>query len=351
MTEGTRTAAGRVAAGKVGGATTPPAAPPLPPPAGGTWRRAARAARAVRGRLTGRALPYVLLLPALCAELLVHLVPMVVGVGMSFFGLTQFYLRDWTQAPGPSTANYRVVLKLGGPVGRNLLHSFWVTLLVTILVVGLSWLVGTVAAILMQASFRGRAALRTMFLIPYALPVYTAAMTWNFMFQHDTGAVNSILYGQLHLLDHRSFWLIGNNAFYSLVAVELWRVWPFAFLTVTAGLQSVPRDLYEAASLDGAGVWGQIRSVTLPMLAPVNRVLVIVLFLWTFNDFTTPYTLFGRSAPHSADMISLHIYNASFVTWNFGLGSAMSVLMLLFLMLAVGAYLLMTRVAGRRRVA
>jgi multiple sugar transport system permease protein len=118
------------------------------------------------------------------------------------------------------------------------------------------------------------------------------------MLQRDNGAVNHVLVDQLHLVGgDRPFWLIGQNSFYSLVIVEVWRTWPFAFLMLTAGMQSISQDLYEAAGLDGAGVWAQFRGVTLPMLRPVNRVLLLVLFLWTFNDFTTPFTLFGKGAP------------------------------------------------------
>lgn len=97
--------------------------------------------------------------------------------------------------------------------------------------------------------------------------------------------------------------------------------------------------------MDG-GVWQQIRKITLPSLRPVNQVLVLVLFLWTFNDFNTPYVLFGKSAPEAADLISIHIYQSSFVTWNFGVGSAMSVLLLLFLLLVTAVYLFLT---SRRR--
>ena len=84
----------------------------------------------------------------------------------------------------------------------------------------------------------------------------------------------------------------------------------------------------------------------MPSLGAINQVLVLVLFLWTFNDFTTPYVLFGNAAPQAADVISIHIYQASFLTWNFGEGSAMSVLLLLFLLLVTGVYLLVT---SRRR--
>jgi multiple sugar transport system permease protein len=183
---------------------------------------------------------------------------------------------------------------------------------------------------------------RTVFLIPFALPVFASVITWNFMLQQDTGVVNQVLTA-LHLVHGLPFWLIGPNSFYSLVTVAVWRTWPFAFLILTAGMQSIPADLYEAAALDGAGMLGQVRHVTLPLLRPVNRVLLLVLFLWTFNDFTTPYTLFGAAPPTQADIISIHIYENSFVTWNFGTGSAMSVLLLLFLLLVTGIYLAVTR--------
>ncbi len=77
----------------------------------------------------------------------------------------------------------------------------------------------------------------------------------------------------------------------------------------------------------------------MPLLRPVNRVLLLVLFLWTFNDFSVPFMLFGSAPPTQADIISIHIYENSFINWNFGTGSAMSVLLLLFLLLVTGVYL------------
>lgn len=287
-------------------------------------------------------LPYLLLLPALLLELLIHLVPMVVGMVMSFKELTQFFIREWSLAPWAGLGNYRVAVDINAPIGHALLISFCVTGAFTVFAVGLSWLVGMTAAIMMQDTFRGRGFLRAAFLLPYALPVYAAVITWCFMFQRDTGLVNHILHDQLHLVSVRPFWLIGDNSFFALLTVAVWRSFPFAFLTLTAGLQNIPRDLYEAAVMDGATVWQQIRLITLPSLRPVNQVLVLVLFLWTFNDFNTPYVLFGRAAPAAADLIAIHIYQSSFITWNFGAGSAMSVLLLLFLLIVTAAYLFAT---------
>ncbi|MFE0641658.1 carbohydrate ABC transporter permease [Streptomyces sp. NPDC058877] len=295
--------------------------------------------RSGRGRT---ALPYLLLLPALILELLVHLVPMLLGIGMSFKELTQFFIGNWSEAPWSGLDNFTVAIDFDAPVGQALLKSFLTTCLFTLASVAACWLLGTAAAIYLQEGFRGRGFLRTLFLVPYALPVYAAVITWAFMFQRDNGLVNHVLHDQLGIGDSPAFWLIGDNSFWALLVVSVWKGWPFAFLTVMAGLQNVPRDMYEAAALDGAGTWRQIRHITLPSLRPVNQVLVLVLFLWTFNDFNTPFVLFGKAAPEAADLISLHIYQSSFQTWNFGTGSAMSVLLLLFLLLVTGVYLLLT---------
>ena len=300
-------------------------------------------ARRRRRQLGDRATPYLLVLPAILLELLIHIVPMLVGIWMSLIRLTQFFIANWSQAPAAGLDNYRVAVDFYTPIGRALLHSFTVSCLYTLIVVGLSWLFGMSAAAVLQRGFRGRGSLRTLFLVPYSLPIYAGIITWSFMLQRDNGLVNHVLVSNLHVVDHPAFWLIGNNAFVSMAVVALWRSWPFAFLMIMAGMQSIPDEVYQAAAVDGAGVWKQHRYITLGMLRPVNVVLVLMLFLWTFNDFNTPFVLFGATPPESADLISIHIFDNSFVNWNFGLGSAMSVLLLLFLLVVTSAYLLVTR--------
>jgi multiple sugar transport system permease protein len=299
------------------------------------------------GRKPGhnRRLPYLLLAPAVLLELLIHIIPMLVGIWMSFVKLTKFFIANWSAAPWAGLDNYRVAVDLNGAVGQGLLRSFGVTVAFSVAAVALSWGLGMAAAVALQPEFRGRSLVRTLFLVPYALPAYAGILTWNFMLQRDTGAVNHVLVDNLGVLGDRPFWLLGGNAFTSLVTVAIWRLWPFAFLTLMAGLQSIPRDVYEAASVDGAGSVRQWRHITLPTLRPVNLVLVLVLFLWTFSDFNTPYVLFGTAQPPAGDLITFHIYNASFLTWNFGSGAAMSVLLLLFLMIVTSIYLFTT---GRR---
>ncbi|MEU5883906.1 sugar ABC transporter permease [Spirillospora sp. NPDC047279] len=298
--------------------------------------------------LRRRALPYLLLLPAVLAELVVHLVPMVTGLWMSFKELTLLYIRNWSEAPGAGLDNYKVAVDVNGAIGQDLLRSFGVTVAITVLTVGLSWVMGVGAAILLQEKFRGRGLLRAVFLVPYALPVYASVITWSFLLQRDTGLVNHVLVDQLGVTGDRPFWLIGDNSFWALLTVIVWKSWPFAFLVLMAGLQGVDREMYEAAAIDGAGMWRQIRHITLPALRPINQVVVLVLFLWTFNDFNTPFVLFGKAAPPAGDLVSVHIYQSSFVTWNFGAGAAMSVLLLLFLLVVTVLYLIFT---SRRRPA
>jgi multiple sugar transport system permease protein len=315
----------------------PPAAPPPRP----------RPTKRRRPRWKG-ATPYLLVLPAVLLELLIHIIPMLVGIWMSFIQLTQFFIANWSQAPFVGLDNYKIAVNFSGSIGQALLHSFTVSILYTVIVVGLAWVFGMSAAAVLQNGFRGRGGLRTLFLVPYSLPIYAGVITWSFMLQRDNGLVNHVLVKNLHVLGSAPFWLIGNNAFVSMAIVALWRSWPFAFLMIMAGMQSIPEEVYQAAAVDGAGVWQQLRHITLGMLRPVNTVLILMLFLWTFNDFNTPFVLFGATPPPSADLISIHIYDNSFINWNFGLGAAMSVLLLLFLLMVTGIYLLITNRRSRR---
>ncbi|MFC7640360.1 carbohydrate ABC transporter permease [Streptosporangium lutulentum] len=236
--------------------------------------------KGVLARLTDRipvrirrvSLPYLLIIPAILLELLIHLVPMVIGIGMSFLKLTQFFLRNWSAAPSAGLSNYQVAVDFDSAVGSSLLHSFLITIVFTVLTVALSWFLGTMGAVLMQGAFRGRGLLRALFLVPYALPVYAGVITWSFMLQRDSGLVNHILV-QLHLADDsdRPFWLIGDNSFISLIVVCVWRTWPFAFLVLMAGLQNISGDLYEASAIDGAAGGGNCARSRCPCCAPSTR--------------------------------------------------------------------------------
>ncbi|RLP75602.1 sugar ABC transporter permease [Mycetocola tolaasinivorans] len=294
-----------------------------------------------------RATPYLLILPAVIMELLIHVIPMIVGFWMSFIELTQFYITNWSEAPFAGLGNYSASLSFDTSQGKQLLQSFGTTIGFTILVVGVSFIFGMSAALVLQRSFRGRGLLRTLFLIPYALPAYAGIITWKFILQRDNGLLNEVLVNGLGIFDEAPFWLIGDNAFGSMVVVAIWQQWPFAFLMLMAGMQSIPEDVYQAAEIDGASIWQQIRHITFGMMRPINAVLILLLTLWTFREFNTPFVLFGAVPPDSANLLTINIYGRSFINWNFGLGSAMSVLLMLFLVLVSGVWALINRKVNR----
>lgn len=304
-----------------------------------------------RGQGGGRRerwLPYLLLLPAVVLELVVHVGPILLGLWTSFVRLTQLDIRDWTGAPFVGWDNYRAGLDPAGPIGAALWETFLRTVVFTVLVVCLSWAIGMLAAYLLNTDVRGRAALRTLFLVPFAVPTFVTVIGWSFMLDRDNGAVNHVLVDQLGWLDEPPFWLIGDNAFWVMVVVAVWRLWPFAFLILLAALQNVPHEVYESGALDGASRWRQFRSITLPIIRPVNAVVILVMGLWSFNEFTVPYVLFGRHPPESATLLAGLIYEHSFVNFNMGLGSAMNALVLLFLL---GGSVLYVRLVLRRGAA
>ncbi|PZR51959.1 sugar ABC transporter permease [Xylanimonas oleitrophica] len=319
-----------------------------PPRAPGTGPAAGRPAPARPARRRRRSLlPYALVAPAGVMEVLVHIVPMLLGVWIAFLGLTQLNIARWVQAPFVGLRNFATGLDPSGPIGSQLYAALGRTALFTVIVVALSWSLGMLGAVLLTSRFKGRGVLRTLFLVPYALPSYVGTIAWAFMFNQRDGVINRILVDDLGVLDHRPFWLLGGNAFWVTVVVTAWQFWPFAFLMLLAALQNIPDSVYEAAAIDGASLWRQFTRITLPMVRPANAVLLLILSLWIFNQFNVPYVLFGPASPPEATLVSPLIYQQSFNNWNFGVGGAMSVLLLCVLLLASVLYVRLVLPQGR----
>lgn len=311
-------------------APAPPSASASPPPPK-QQRRVGEARRDAR-------LGLLLIVPAAMLELVIHIIPMMIGGWIAFHDLDQRHIRNWTQAPFVALDNFTRGLDPGTATGAEFFATAGRTALYVVIVLAFTWVLGMAAAVFLSSSFRGRGILRTLFLVPYAIPMYVGCIAWAFMFNQRDGMVNTLL-SDLGLIDENPFWLIGDNAFFALVVVSIWSYWPFAFLMLLAALQNVPQEAYEAAALDGASNWRQFWHITLPMVSSANGALILLMGLWLFNQFTVPFVLFGPASPEQAMLVSPLIFSNSFLQWDFGLGGAMSLLLLLALLAASAVYI------------
>ena len=293
-----------------------------------------------------RALPYLLVGPAVAVELVVHVIPSLLAIVLSLLRLDQSSIAHWTHAPFAGLANYRAGLSTNA-IGDDFYSALGRTAVFTVLVVATSWLLGFVAAVALSHPFRGRQFFRIFFLIPFALPTYATGIGWRFMLGRDNGALNRLLVDDLHIVSHRPFWLIGGNAFWVTVVVAIWRMWPFAYLVLSAALESVPKDNAEAARIDGASTWQQLRRVTLPAIRRMNLVVVLLMALWSFNEFTLPYVLFNGTPPPSASLLPIVVFRDAFSTFNAGLAAALDVVIIAIVGVVLVAWLRLRQVGDR----
>jgi multiple sugar transport system permease protein len=307
--------------------------PPAPPPP-----RVRRRGKSLLARREAR-LALWLILPAAILELVIHIIPMVLGSWIAFVELDQSNIRRWLEAPFVALDNFSRGLNTDSAIGAQFFATVGRTAIYVVIVLTLSWALGMAGAVFLNSKFRGQGVLRTFFLLPYALPVYVGTIAWAFMFNQRDGVINQILVDMFNLFPERPFWLIGDLSFFSLVVVSVWSLWPFAFLMLLAALQNIPDDTYEAAALDGASNWKQFTQITLPMVNQANGVLILILGLWLFNQFSIPFVLFGSASPEQALLISPLIYQNSFLQWDFGLGGAMSFLLLIVLLIVSVFYI------------
>jgi multiple sugar transport system permease protein len=275
---------------------------------------------------------WVLLVPALLAEFLVYIVPILAGIYTSFTDVNQFTLRSWFTAPFVWFENFWYIVGTRA-IGEPIVKSFITSVVYVVIVVVISMFIGTTALIFVRSLPRRQKFFQVLFVIPYTVPVYAAAVTWAFVFQGN-GAMNTLFHSDLHLMKS-TLWLEGDPAFISLVIASVWHTWPFVFLMMLGASSNIPTELYEALRVDGGGRWQEARNITLPFVSPTARILALLLFMWTFNDFVTPFVFFGEIPPSTANLFPLDIYTTTFVNFAFSVGTAASLLAILVLSVTI----------------
>lgn len=183
-------------------------------------------------------------------------------------------------------------------------------------------------AILINRKLKGISVFRSAIFFPYVAPVVAVAAVWNALFMRDFGPVNSFL--QAIGIANPPGWFTSTKwALPAVIIVWIWKNMGYYMILYLAGLQDVPRQLYEAAEVDGANRWDQIRYITFPMLTPVHFFVFIMLTINSFKTFDLVYALTQGGPGTATTVLSQYIYNQSFVYWDYGRATAASVILFL----------------------
>ncbi len=193
----------------------------------------------------------------------------------------------------------------------------------TAVTVGLELILGLSIALLLNRHFRFKGFVRAVVLIPWAIPTVVSARMWEWLYNTDFGLLNFLLGAKVNWLGS-PLWAI-----HAAILMDVWKTTPFVVILITAGLQVIPRELYQSAKIDGAGAWAIFRKITLPLLTPIILVVLIFRTLDAFRIFDAVYVLTGGGPANTTETLSIYAYKVLFQTLQFGYGSALAAVVFL----------------------
>jgi multiple sugar transport system permease protein len=204
------------------------------------------------------------------------------------------------------------------------LQSLRTTLVFVGVTIPLELLLGLGIALVMNEAFRGRGLLRAVVLIPWAIPTVVSSQMWRFIFNDRYGLFNFVLFG-----GDASRYLAplaeSDLALIAIIAAEIWKTTPFAALILLAGLQGIPDDLYEAASVDGATAWQKFWHVTLPLLRPALLLALLFRSIDALRVFDLVFVMTQGGPADATNVLQFYGYKKSFAEGMLGYGSAIAV--------------------------
>jgi multiple sugar transport system permease protein len=197
-------------------------------------------------------------------------------------------------------------------------------------------------ALLLNRVFRGRGIVRAVNLLPWAMPTIVIATAAQWMFNSQFGMIDDLI---ARVLPFRPIWLADPNlARLVVILLDVWKNAPWAAIILLAGLQNIPRELYEAARVDGASAWRTFYSVVLPLMAPLIFTLLIFISTYRVITFDLVYGLTQGGPGHSTSLLSYQVYQLAFTGLYYGYGSAVAVFaFLIVLFLSLIFFLFMRR--------
>lgn len=189
------------------------------------------------------------------------------------------------------------------------------------------YIVGMTTAVLLNQKFKGRAIFRTCIFIPWLVPIIVAGMTWDWLLNPEFGIINYAL-TSLNIIDSPINFLGDSKyAMATVIFVNIWRSFPYYTISFLSALQSIPGDLAEAASIDGAGVFRRFFSITLPQLRSVSLVIVFIHVIWTAVNFDFIWVMTEGGPNYATETLPIMIYRYSMKKFDVGAASALSTMM------------------------
>lgn len=285
-------------------------------------------------RLADASEPYLYSAPALILIIAVMLVPLVIGISYAF--------RD-IQLLNPFSGGF-----IGLEHFRDLAKDgafYWAlknTLWWTGASVALQFIFGLILALLLDKPFVGRSLVQALVFLPWAVPSFLAGLNWSWLFNPVIGPIPHWLYAIGLMSEPSNILSDPNYAMWGPIVANVWWGIPFFAITLLAALQAIPRDLYEAASIDGAGWFERFRSITLPFLAPTIAITVLLRTVWVSNFADLIVVMTGGGPADRTQIVASYIFTQAFKRLDFGYASAIA-LVLLVLLLAYSMLIILLR--------
>lgn len=275
-----------------------------------------------------------LIAPAALIMLAVTLYPLLHSFYISFvrWNLT----RPQEGTPFVGLSNYAYILN-----DSRFWSSVQVTAVFAVLAVSLEIVLGFLIALMLNREFRGRTLVRMLALLPWAIPSVVNGIMWKWILNPRYGALNGLLLqlGVIKSPDEYIIWLGDPGlALVMVVLADVWKETPFIMLLFLAALQTIPKDLYEAARVDGAGRWRTLFSITIPLIRPTLFVAVALRTIWALKNFDLIYTLTAGGPSNGTSVIGYYTYIESFVALDLGRGAAVAYLLTFAVMALVILY-------------
>jgi multiple sugar transport system permease protein len=276
---------------------------------------------------------WLLVIPALLVLGLVFLYPIARALIFSFF--TQ-NLGTQLQPIFSGLTNYMRMVGDG-----RFWQSLGNTTVFTVASVVLELVLGMAIALVLNQSFRGRGIVRTVAILPWALPTAIMGLAWAWIFNDQYGIVNDLLM-RIGAIDTGINWLGNPNlAMIAVIIADVWKTTPFISIILLAGLQSISQDLYEAHAIDGANAWQNFTRITLPLIMPQILIAMLFRFAQAFGIFDLVQVMTGGGPGGATETVSIYIYATIMRYLDFGYGSALVLVtfLLLVIVVAITAFL------------